>query len=214
MNWHEPHEPFKSNYFAYDFSFCFVHNYNYNFVIRTLRTTTTLHGCCKKIDEKGTEASTLTLSRRNIDDNVKDKLPTGDSNNSSNHSKGLLPSCPEGSELIRGKCICPDGSSLKNNKCSIQLYPKPIKCPDGTSMVDDKCQCPDDSEMPNGKCICPDADSSSLINDKYPKPSPPGSLTFLSVVKKVINNGIGNKKPSDFTITVTGNVPFILNDTF
>jgi hypothetical protein len=123
----------------------------------------------QKIDEKGTEASTLTLSHRNIDDNVKDKLPTGDSNNSSNHSKGLLPSCPEGSELIRGKCICPDGSSLKNNKCSIQLYPKP---------------------------------------------SPPGSLTFLSVVKKVINNGIGNKKPSDFTIAVTGNVPFILNDTF
>ena len=27
----------------------------------------------------------------------------------------------------------------------------------------------------------------------------------LVVTKKVINNGIGNKKPSDFTITVTGN---------
>src|SRR4051812_23351980 len=160
----------------------------------------------KKIDEKGTVGSALTLSRRNIDDNVKDKFASDDNNSSSIHSKGLLPSCPDGSELIKGKCVCPDGSSPKNNKCSIQPNPKPIKCPDGSSMVDGKCQCPDDSEISNGKCICP-ADSSSPINGKCPKPSPPGSLTFLSVVKKIINNGIGNKKPSDFTITVTGNDP-------
>ena len=162
----------------------------------------------KKIDEKETEGSALTLSRRNIDGNGKDKLDNGDNNtSSSNHSKGLLPSCPDGSELIKGKCVCPDGSPPKNGKCSIQPNPIPIKCPDGASMVDGKCQCPDDSEISNGRCVCPDADGSSPINGKCPKPSPPGSLTFLNVVKKVINNGIGNKKPSDFTITVTGNDP-------
>ena len=43
----------------------------------------------KKIDEKRAEGSALTLSRRNIDDNVKDKLANGNSNNnnSNNHSK-------------------------------------------------------------------------------------------------------------------------------
>ncbi|MFL6363838.1 MAG: beta-propeller fold lactonase family protein [Nitrososphaeraceae archaeon] len=161
----------------------------------------------KKMDEKGAVASALTLSRSNIDgNNIKDKFASSD-NNSSSPSKGLLSSCPDGSDLIKGKCVCPDGSSPKKNKCSIQPNPKPIECPDGSSMVDGKCQCPDDSEISNGKCICPDADSSSPVNGKCPKPSPPGSLTFLSVVKKVINNGIGNKKPSDFTITVTGNNP-------
>src|SRR5919199_95258 len=119
----------------------------------------------KKADEKRTEGSALTLSRRNIDGNVKDKFAS-DSNNSSNHSKGLLPSCPGGSELIKGKCVCPDGSSPKNNKCSIQPNPKPIKCPDGASMVDDKCQCPDGPEISNGKCVCPGADSSSPVNGK------------------------------------------------
>jgi YVTN family beta-propeller protein len=161
----------------------------------------------KKIDEKGTEGSASTLSRRNIDGNLKDKFASGD-NNSSNHSKGLLPSCPDGSELIKGKCVCPDGSSPKNSKCSIQPNPKPIKCPDDSSMVDGKCQCPDGSEISNEKCVCPD-DGSSPINGKCPKPSPPGSLTFLSVVKKVTSNdgSSGTKKPSDFTITVTGNDP-------
>jgi hypothetical protein len=48
MNWHESYELFKNNYFAYDFSFCFVHNYNYSFSIYTIRTTTILRGCCKK----------------------------------------------------------------------------------------------------------------------------------------------------------------------
>ncbi len=161
----------------------------------------------KKMDEKGAVASALTLSRRNIDDNnIKDKFASSDNSNSSSPSKGLLLSCPDGSELVKGKCVCPDGSSPKKNKCSIQPNPKPIECPDGSSMVDGKCQCPDNSEISNGKCVCP-PDNSSLINGKCPKPSPPGSLTFLSVVKKVTNNGIGDKKPSDFTITVTGNNP-------
>ncbi|MFL6324204.1 MAG: beta-propeller fold lactonase family protein [Nitrososphaeraceae archaeon] len=161
----------------------------------------------KKIDEKGTEGSASTLSRRNIDGNLKDKFASGD-NNSSNHSKGLLPSCPDGSELIKGKCVCPDGSSPKNSKCSIQPNPKPIKCPDDSSMVDGKCLCPDGSEISKEKCVCLD-DGSSPINGKCPKPSPPGSLTFLSVVKKVTSNdgSSGTKKPSDFTITVTGNDP-------
>ena len=161
----------------------------------------------KKIDEKGTEGSASTLSRRNIDGNLKDKFASGD-NNSSNHSKGLLPSCPDGSELIKGKCVCPDGSSPKNSKCSIQPNPKPIKCPDDSSMVDGKCLCPDGSEISKEKCVCPD-DGSSPINGKCPKPSPPGSLTFLSVVKKVTSNdgSSGTKKPSDFTITITGNDP-------
>ena len=161
----------------------------------------------KKIDEKGTEGSASTLSRRNIDGNLKDKFASGD-NNSSNHSKGLLPSCPDGSELIKGKCVCPDGSSPKNSKCSIQPNPKPIKCPDDSSMVDGKCLCPDGSEISKEKCVCPD-DGSSPINGKCPKPSPPGSLTFLNVVKKVTSNdgSSGTKKPSDFTITVTGNDP-------
>jgi hypothetical protein len=123
----------------------------------------------KKTDEKGTEGSTLTLSRRNIDGNVKDKF-TGDDNNnsSSNHSKGLLPSCPDGSELIKDKCVCPDGFSPKNNKCSIQPNPKPIECPDGSSVVDGKCQCPDGSEISKGKCVCPDG--SSPINDECASP--------------------------------------------
>jgi YVTN family beta-propeller protein len=161
----------------------------------------------KKIDEKETEGSASTLSRRNIDGNLKDKFASGD-NNSSNRSKGLLPSCPDGSELIKGKCVCLDGSSPKNSKCSIQPNPKPIKCPDDSSMVDGKCLCPDGSEISKEKCVCLD-DGSSPINGKCTKPSPPGSLTFLSVVKKVTSNdgSSGTKKPSDFTITVTGNDP-------
>jgi phospholipase C len=35
----------------------------------------------------------------------------------------------------------------------------------------------------------------------------PGSTTFLDVITNVINNDQGTKKPSDFTITVTGNDP-------
>jgi hypothetical protein len=72
-------------------------------------------------------------------------------------------------------------------------------------MVDGKCQCPDGSEISKGKCICPDG--SSPINDECARPLP-GSLTFLSVIKKVTSNDdSGTKKPSDFTITVTGNDP-------
>jgi len=37
--------------------------------------------------------------------------------------------------------------------------------------------------------------------------SPPGSTTFLDVITNVINHNQGTKKPSDFTITVTGNDP-------
>ena len=37
--------------------------------------------------------------------------------------------------------------------------------------------------------------------------SPPGSTTFLNVVTKVDNTNGGTKKPSDFTITVSGNSP-------
>jgi YVTN family beta-propeller protein len=69
--------------------------------------------------------------------------------------------------------------------------------------------CPDGSERVKGKCVCPDG--SSPVNDKCPKPTPtprsPGSSTFLNVVNQVINNNIGTKKPSDFTITVSGNNP-------
>jgi hypothetical protein len=52
--------------------------------------------------------------------------------------------------------------------------------------------CPDGSNPVKGKC-----------------PPLPGSLTFLSVITNVMNNGggIGTKKPSDFTITVSGNNP-------
>jgi hypothetical protein len=52
-------------------------------------------------------------------------------------------------------------------------------------MVDGKCQCPDGSEISKGKCICPDG--SSPINDECARPLP-GSLTFLSVIKKVTSN--------------------------
>ncbi|MGA7042634.1 MAG: hypothetical protein WBY71_03095, partial [Nitrososphaeraceae archaeon] len=36
---------------------------------------------------------------------------------------------------------------------------------------------------------------------------PTPTVAKLMVVKKIINNGIGDKKPSDFTITVSGNSP-------
>ena len=38
-------------------------------------------------------------------------------------------------------------------------------------------------------------------------PSPPGATTFLSVITNVDNTNGGTKKPSDFTITVSGNNP-------
>ena len=50
--------------------------------------------------------------------------------------------------------------------------------------------CPDGSNPVKGKC-----------------PPLPGSLTFLNVITNVMNNGAGMKKPSDFTITITGNNP-------
>src|ERR671922_80702 len=43
------------------------------------------------------------------------------------------------------------------------------------------------------------------ITNKYTPP--PGSTTFLNVVTKVDNTNGGTKKPSDFTITVSGNSP-------
>jgi YVTN family beta-propeller protein len=61
------------------------------------------------------------------------------------------------------------------------------KCPTPTPTPT---PCPDGSERVKGKC----------------QPLP-GSSTFLSVATKVMNNNAGTKKPSDFTITVTGNSP-------
>src|SRR5919108_4206734 len=43
------------------------------------------------------------------------------------------------------------------------------------------------------------------ITNKYT--APPGSTTFLNVVTKVDNTNGGTKKPSDFTINVSGNSP-------
>ena len=43
----------------------------------------------------------------------------------------------------------------------------------------------------------------TITNTYQPTPT----VAKLMVVKKIINNGIGNKKPSDFTITVSGNSP-------
>jgi YVTN family beta-propeller protein len=49
-------------------------------------------------------------------------------------------------------------------------------------------------------------DGSNPLKGKCPPL--PGSLTFLSVITNVMNNGgVGTKKPSDFTITVSGNNP-------
>jgi YVTN family beta-propeller protein len=45
-----------------------------------------------------------------------------------------------------------------------------------------------------------------IITNKY-NPFIPGSLSKLIVTKKVINEGGGNKKASDFTISVSGNNP-------
>ena len=44
------------------------------------------------------------------------------------------------------------------------------------------------------------------VNNKYTG-APPGSTTFLNVITKVINNNQGTKKPSDFTIIVSGKNP-------
>ena len=69
--------------------------------------------------------------------------------------------------------------------------------------------CPDDSVRLKGECFCPD--HTLLVSDKCPTPTPTaptlGSSTYLDVVKKVINNNIGTKNPSDFTIAVSGNSP-------
>ena len=43
------------------------------------------------------------------------------------------------------------------------------------------------------------------ITNTYSEPSPPITTAKIIVTKKVINEGGGNKKPSDFTITVDGN---------
>jgi len=45
-----------------------------------------------------------------------------------------------------------------------------------------------------------------IITNKY-NPLIPGLLSKLIVTKKVINEGGGNKKASDFTIYVSGNNP-------
>jgi YVTN family beta-propeller protein len=47
---------------------------------------------------------------------------------------------------------------------------------------------------------------SCTISNKY-NPFIPGILSKLIVTKKVVNEGGGDKKPSDFTITVSGNNP-------
>src|SRR5215216_3555988 len=47
---------------------------------------------------------------------------------------------------------------------------------------------------------------SCTISNKY-NPFIPGMLSKLIVTKKVVNEGGGDKKPSDFTITVSGNNP-------
>ena len=102
-----------------------------------------------------------------------------------NHSRNIVDGLDNGSSS--------SSSSSSSTKGKIPGLPAP---------------CPDGSEVSKEKCICPDG--SSPVNDECPKPTPPpGSLTFLSVVKKVINSkgGSDTKKPSDFTITVTGNNP-------
>jgi YVTN family beta-propeller protein len=45
------------------------------------------------------------------------------------------------------------------------------------------------------------------ITNTYSEPSPPITTANIIVTKKVINDGGGDKKPSDFTITVNGNNP-------
>ena len=45
------------------------------------------------------------------------------------------------------------------------------------------------------------------ITNTYSEPSPPVTTANIIVTKKVINEGGGDKKPSDFTITVDGNNP-------
>ena len=149
----------------------------------------------KKKDDKGLLASTVMQSRGNSDGNTKIGIVKDDNNTSDNLSKDLLQSCPDGSSTVRGKCASTENLSS-------------TKCPDGATLVDGKCQCPDDSELSKGKCVCPNNDSSP-VDGKCPEPSPPGSLTFLSVIKKVTSNdgSSGTKKPSDFTISVTGNNP-------
>ncbi|MDQ3971130.1 MAG: hypothetical protein M3227_05540, partial [Thermoproteota archaeon] len=47
---------------------------------------------------------------------------------------------------------------------------------------------------------------SCTISNTY-NPFIPGILSKLIVTKKVVNEGGGDKKPSDFTITVSGNNP-------
>jgi YVTN family beta-propeller protein len=162
----------------------------------------------KKKDDKGLLASTVMQSRGNSDGNTKIGIVKDDNTTSDNLSKDLLQSCPDGSKLVKGKCVCPDGSSTVRGKCASTENLSSTKCPDGATLVDGKCQCPDDSELSKGKCVCPNNDSSP-VDGKCPEPSPPGSLTFLSVIKKVTSNdgSSGTKKPSDFTISVTGNNP-------
>jgi YVTN family beta-propeller protein len=45
------------------------------------------------------------------------------------------------------------------------------------------------------------------ITNTYSEPTPPVTTAKIIVTKKVINEGGGDKKPSDFTITVDGNNP-------
>jgi YVTN family beta-propeller protein len=46
-----------------------------------------------------------------------------------------------------------------------------------------------------------------IITNTYSEPSPPVTTANIIVIKKVINEGGGDKRPSDFTITVDGNNP-------
>src|SRR5262249_47527258 len=57
----------------------------------------------------------------------------------------------------------------------------------------------------SGEIKAGETNNCNIVN-KY-NPFIPGILSKLVVTKKVINDGGGNKRPSDFTITVHGNNP-------
>ena len=56
--------------------------------------------------------------------------------------------------------------------------------------------------------INPDQERNCTITNVYNKPVPPPVTTGkIIVTKQVVNDGGGNKRPSDFTINVDGNNP-------
>jgi YVTN family beta-propeller protein len=155
----------------------------------------------KKKNKSETTTATTPSSSSSSGGDANSKVNFGkDSSNISSNGHGtplslVSPSlkCSKDSSPVDGRCRCPNGSEPINGKCP-KPTPTPPKCPDGAEIV-------------KGECIC--HNGSSPVNDKCPKPTPiPGSLTFLAVVKKVVNNNAGTKNPSDFTITVSGNHPY------